>query len=567
MRPFIYGARNGIHIIDLDQTARLFKRAYDFIVETVGRGGHVLFVGTKRQAQDIVIEEAQRGAMFFVTNRWLGGTLTNFRTIKQGLDRLRALERMKDDGTYEQLPKKEVSRLEKERERLEKYLGGLKSMGSLPHAVFIIDPHQEQIAVSEARKLGVPIIAITDTNCDPDLIDFIIPGNDDAIRSIRLITARVADACIEGTQRRKDNLAGRQPQRDDTTIYAGPRTERRLHELKPMLKRSWLSPGPSPAVLRLGPPPSRRESAPKKSRATSPRTRRRRGRDHRTAREGASRADPGRHADRRTRSSGRRRWRRLSSHLKKGSPGCAKRAGAVAGRRARAYAGDAKSGVLVEVNIQTDSARNDKFKNFVGMSQGRRRQGGANLDDMKYPARQDVAGATSHRADRREDHLRRWPRARSPAGAFIRTSTLWQDRRRSDGRVARPPRTEFKKFIDDADADRGDEPSSLRGEAEVGRRQAADLRPQLREEPKPKPEQAWPKIIEGKLNKWYTEVCLIEQESVIVPGSSIDQVRARTAKESGGNIDLKHFVRFERGEGIDKPPDDFAAEVAKMAGG
>jgi small subunit ribosomal protein S2 len=225
MRPFIYGARNGIHIIDLDQTARLFKRTYDFIVETVGRGGHILFVGTKRQAQDIVIEEAQRAQMFFVTNRWLGGTLTNFRTIRQGLDRLRSLERMKDDGTYEQLPKKEVSRLEKERERLEKYLGGLKSMGSLPHAVFIIDPHQEQIAVSEARKLNVPIIAITDTNCDPDQIDFIIPGNDDAIRSIRLITGRVADACIEGMQRRKDNLAGRPPQRDDNTqIYAGPRS-------------------------------------------------------------------------------------------------------------------------------------------------------------------------------------------------------------------------------------------------------------------------------------------------------------------------------------------------------
>jgi small subunit ribosomal protein S2 len=224
MRPFIYGARNGIHIIDLDQTAKMFKRAYEFIVETVGRGGHILFVGTKRQAQDIVIEEAQRAGMYFVTNRWLGGTLTNFRTIKQGLDRLRSLERMKDDGTYEQLPKKEVSRLEKERERLEKYLGGLKSMGSLPHAVFIIDPHQELIAVSEARKLGVPLIAITDTNCDPDVIDYIIPGNDDAIRSIKLICSRVADACVEGAQRRKDTQAGRPAQRDDAAIYAGPRS-------------------------------------------------------------------------------------------------------------------------------------------------------------------------------------------------------------------------------------------------------------------------------------------------------------------------------------------------------
>jgi small subunit ribosomal protein S2 len=204
MRPFIYGARNGIHIIDLDQTTRLFKRAYDFVVDAVGRGGHVLFVGTKRQAQDIVIEEARRCGMYFVTNRWLGGTLTNFRTIKQGLDRLRTLERMKEDGTYEQLLKKEVSKLEKERERLEKYLGGLKGMGSLPSAVFVIDPHQESIAISEARKLSVPVVAITATNCDPYLIDFVIPGNDDAIRSIKLITSRIADACVEGSQRRRD---------------------------------------------------------------------------------------------------------------------------------------------------------------------------------------------------------------------------------------------------------------------------------------------------------------------------------------------------------------------------
>jgi small subunit ribosomal protein S2 len=207
MRPFIYGARNGVHIVDLDQTAKMFKKAYEFVVECVGRGGHVLFVGTKRQAQDIVIEESVRAGMYFVTNRWLGGTLTNFRTLKGGLDRLRTLERMKEDGTYEQLPKKEVSRLEKERERLEKYVGGLKTMSALPHAVFVIDPHQETIAVAEARKLNIPVIAITDTNCDPDSVDFIIPGNDDAIRSIRLITGRIADACVEGLQRRKDNPA------------------------------------------------------------------------------------------------------------------------------------------------------------------------------------------------------------------------------------------------------------------------------------------------------------------------------------------------------------------------
>jgi small subunit ribosomal protein S2 len=221
MRQYIFGARNGIHIVDLDQTVRLFKRAYDFVVDAVSRGGHVLFVGTKRQAQDIVIEEARRAQQYFVTNRWLGGTLTNFRTIKGGLDRLRTLERMKEDGTYEQLLKKEVVKLEKERERLEKYLGGLKAMGSLPHAVFVIDPHQETIAISEARKLNIPVIAITDTNCDPDLVDFLIPGNDDAIRSIRLLTNRIADACVEGMSRRRDTGAGQdRGARDDVSVMS-----------------------------------------------------------------------------------------------------------------------------------------------------------------------------------------------------------------------------------------------------------------------------------------------------------------------------------------------------------
>src|SRR5512138_3106385 len=214
MRPFIYGARSGIHIVDLDQTARLFKRAFDFLSDTVSRGGSVLFVGTKRQAQEIVREEARRAGMYFVTNRWLGGTLTNFRTIKGGLDRLRTLERMKEDGTYSQLPKKETVQLEKERARLEKYIGGLNGMGAVPQAIFVIDPAQETIAVSEAKRLGVPIVAITDTNCDPDMVDYVIPGNDDAIRSVRLITGAVADACVYGAARRREyqNQRGDAPQ-------------------------------------------------------------------------------------------------------------------------------------------------------------------------------------------------------------------------------------------------------------------------------------------------------------------------------------------------------------------
>jgi len=226
MRPYIYGARSGIHIVDLDQTARLFKRAFDFLVDAVARGGSVLFVGTKRQAQEIVQEEARRANMYFVTNRWLGGTLTNFRTIKGGLDRLRSLERMREDGTYEQLPKKETVQLEKERARLEKYIGGLKGMGQLPQAVFVIDPDQEAIGVSEARKLGIPIVAITDTNCDPDLVDYVIPGNDDAIRSVRLVTAAIADACVFGTARRRDfqqqsrEREGGRGQNEPTVVYA-----------------------------------------------------------------------------------------------------------------------------------------------------------------------------------------------------------------------------------------------------------------------------------------------------------------------------------------------------------
>jgi small subunit ribosomal protein S2 len=213
MRPFIYGARNGIHIIDLDQTAQLFRRAYNFVVEAVGRGGHVLFVGTKRQAQDIIQEEATRAGQFFVNDRWLGGTLTNFRTMKTGIERLRSLERMIEDGTMDALPKKEALMLNREREKLEKFLGGIKAMNGLPAAMFVVDPHHEHIAVREARRLNIPIVAITDTNCDPDLIDFVIPANDDAIRSVKLITSRLADACIEGTQRRREFRGEGQAQR------------------------------------------------------------------------------------------------------------------------------------------------------------------------------------------------------------------------------------------------------------------------------------------------------------------------------------------------------------------
>jgi len=201
MRPFIFGARNGIHIIDLQHTVKLFNRAYKFVVDTVSAGEPVLFVGTKKQAQDVIEEEAKRAGMYYVTNRWLGGTLTNFRTVKGSIDRLRGIEKMAEDGTFERLPKKEVAGLQREQDKLMKNLGGIKDLQRLPGAVFVIDPKKESIAVHEANRLGIPVLGLVDTNCDPEGIDFVIPGNDDAIRSIKLFTGKIADACIEGAAR------------------------------------------------------------------------------------------------------------------------------------------------------------------------------------------------------------------------------------------------------------------------------------------------------------------------------------------------------------------------------
>ncbi|KIH76588.1 SSU ribosomal protein S2P [Geoalkalibacter ferrihydriticus] len=206
MKPYIFGARNGIYIIDLQKTVRYFKTAYSFLAETVKNGDKVLFVGTKKQAQDAIQEEALRGGQYFVNNRWLGGMLTNFVTIKGSIDRLKKIEAMAEDGTYDLLTKKEVLNLERERVKLERSLGGIKTMTKAPGALFVIDPKKEHIAVKEARKLGIPVVAVVDTNCDPDDIDYIIPGNDDAIRAIRLFTSRMADACAEGAQAREAML-------------------------------------------------------------------------------------------------------------------------------------------------------------------------------------------------------------------------------------------------------------------------------------------------------------------------------------------------------------------------
>ncbi len=203
MREYIFGERNGIYIVDLQKTLKLFREALKFATQLGVEGKKILFIGTKRQAQEVIAEEAQRSGMFYVNQRWLGGLLTNFVTIEKSIARLRELTSMMEEGGFEDLSKKELSRLDKERKRLDKNLRGILDMGGLPDAVFVVDANREEIAVHEARKLGIPIIGIVDTNCDPDVVDYVIPGNDDALRAIKLFTSRIADAVMAGREMSK----------------------------------------------------------------------------------------------------------------------------------------------------------------------------------------------------------------------------------------------------------------------------------------------------------------------------------------------------------------------------
>ncbi|KFA57387.1 30S ribosomal protein S2 [Mageeibacillus indolicus] len=200
MAEYIYTERNGIYIIDLQKTVRKAEEAYNFMREVAANGGKVLFVGTKKQAQDSIKEEAERCGMFYINNRWLGGTLTNYTTIRKRIGRLFELHKMEEDGTFDLLPKKEVAKLKLEMEKLDKNLGGIKEMNGIPDCLFVVDPKKEHIAVMEARRLGVPVVGIVDTNCDPEEVDYVIPGNDDAIRAVKLIAGKMADAVIEGKQ-------------------------------------------------------------------------------------------------------------------------------------------------------------------------------------------------------------------------------------------------------------------------------------------------------------------------------------------------------------------------------
>jgi len=233
MKPYIFGARNGIYIIDLQKTVRMFRKVYDFVIDTVSNGKSLLFVGTKKQARDSIYEEANRCEMFYVHNRWLGGMLTNFQTIRKSIDRLNYLNTIVNDESINLFPKKERLKLKKERIKLDNNLGGIRTMNGLPGAIFVVDPKNEAIAVREGKRLGIPIIAIVDTNCNPDEIDYIIPGNDDAIRAIRLITSRIADACIEGKKRKEEEQqAEADKDVEDVSVVAAASAELKPGERK-----------------------------------------------------------------------------------------------------------------------------------------------------------------------------------------------------------------------------------------------------------------------------------------------------------------------------------------------
>ena len=264
MKPYIFGARNGIYIVDLQKTVRMFKTAYDFIADTAASGKSVLFVGTKKQARESIYEEANRCEMFYVHNRWLGGMLTNFQTIKQSIDRLNYLNEIMNDGSINLFPKKERLQLEKERVKLDANLGGIRNMNKVPGAMFIIDPKNEAIAVREGKRLGIPIVAIVDTNCDPDDIDYVIPGNDDAIRAIRLVTSRMADACMEGKERLEER---RQAEADKDVEETAAETG---DDLKPGERKviSDGSEGPVVEIIRRSATPVAEEAAGSQTAAT-----------------------------------------------------------------------------------------------------------------------------------------------------------------------------------------------------------------------------------------------------------------------------------------------------------
>ena len=565
MRPFIYGARNGIHIIDLDQTARLFKRAYDFVVETVGRGGHILIVGTKRQAQEIVHRRGAARSRHVLRRRTAGSAARSPTSApsSRASSACATLERMKEDGTYEQLPKKEVSRLEKERERLEKYLGGLKSMGSLPHAVFVIDPHQETIAVqrgaasSASRSSPSPTPTAIRTSSTTS-------SRATTTRSARSSSspARIADAVRRGRRSAARSALAAAPDSSATTLTDLRRT----------------------ALARADGRATESNGQPGRSRSFEETIN---GGDHCAAGQGASRAHAGGHErlQERARREPRATWRRPSRSSSRRASSRARSAPARSRPRARSARSSrptARRGVIVEVNSQTDfAARNDEFKEFVedvyqARAQAPRRATTwpAHVPGLAARPSPRCATSSSPRSARTSSCAAGPGRGRRPGRRRARVRAPGRQARRPSRGVGASAQVAGARRVQEVrrrrgDADRGDDARcsscAPRASESAIAKQKEIFVAQLEEEKKPEAGVAEDHRGQGRQ--------VVHRD--LPPRAGVghrrrarrsSKSRPRSARHAGGPVQVKRFVRFERGEGIEKQTDDFAAEVAKMAG-
>ena len=527
MAPYIYTERNGIYIVDLQKTVRKLEEAYSFVRQLSESGQSLLFVGTKKQAQEAIREEATRCGQFYVNARWLGGMMTNFKTMRTRVDRLNQLKTMQEDGTFDMLPKKEVMKHLGEIAKLEKYLGGVKEMKKLPGALFIVDTRKERNAIAEAHKLGIPVVAIADTNCDPDEIDYVIPGNDDAIRAIKLISSIMANAVLEGKQGEQTAEAA-----SEARIYQNCLEEFKMAFTAADVKnlREMTGVGMMDCKKALT----------------------------------ASDGDMDKAVE----------WLR-----EKGMAASAKKAGRIAAE-GMAYAAVIDGvGVVVEVNAETDFVgKNEKFVDFVkGVAATVAKEAPADLDalmECKYVGtdltvtqqQQEMVLVIGENIKVRrfarfaENVSVPYVHAGGKIGVLVNLeSDLPAEKVEEIGKdVAMQIAALNPRFWDKSQVGQ----DVLDEEKKI-------MMVQMENDPKmaSKPEAVREKIVMGKLNKFYSENCLLQQEFVKDNSMSVEQYIASAAKAAGGKVTFKDAIRFEKGEGIEKKQENFAEEIASMVKG
>ena len=526
MAKYIFTERNGIYIIDLQKTVKKLDEAYNFVRDTAAQGGEILFVGTKKQAQESIRDEATRCGMHYVNARWLGGMMTNFRTIRKRIDRMEQLKTMQEDGTFDLLPKKEVVKLELEMAKLDKYLGGVKNMKALPKAMFIVDPHKERIAVSEARKLNIPIVAIVDTNCDPDEIDYVIPGNDDAIRAVKLISGAMASAVLEGKQGVQDAPAA-ETKEDCFTPYNSERT----------LSTMAIS---AKDVMEL-----------------------------------RKQTDCGMMECKKALTQADGDFEKAIEILREqGLAAANKKAGRIAAEGMVYAVSFDNCAVVVEVNAETDFvAKNDKFvdftKNLAKVVADENpadvealmacKMGDGTVDDaLKALILVIKENIKVRRFARYEGHCAAYVHGGGTHGVIVKFET-------SDDVAAKP---EFAAFGKDIAMQVAAANPSYLNESDVPEdvlaKEKEIVLAQMANDPKTanKPDAIKEKMAIGKLGKFYKEACLVDQAFIKDGGMDVKKYVADTAKALGGDIKIAAFTHFTKGEGLEKRNEDFAAEVA-----